>query len=173
MGIDANLAPAAKRATLTAMALKDHLDPRRARGNDLRLKGGQTVNPDGSLTTRESSDFLEGDPTAPTQTRITRSTSVPKRPCTMCRHFSYDKGQQFFDHEGVGQVPKSEGGIIKPGSDGRAKGELATGDGGIYDSDEYGFCRRWTFRFGRRAQLTHRFGTCEEWEAVGRFASQR
>ena len=166
------------------MAIRDHLDPRRIRGTDVRLEdagvapGGATANSDGTVSERFGSNFVgdseEGG--VPLTSKIVRSMDIPRQPCVMCRHFRYDSGQQFFDSEGLGQVSGPEGGFMRP--EGGTMQELATGEGGIYDSREYGACTRWSGRLARRwgfdsrrarSQLAHRFSTCEEWILLGKF----
>lgn len=109
------------------------------------------------------------------QKTLVRVGSVPKRPCATCTWFNHDKGQAFFDQEGLGQVPEEEGGFLKPGkvqlSAGRGRASIrpeggfpADGAGGPFDSTAYGWCELAGRRRRGSAQLTHQFQTCGGWE---------
>ena len=161
------------------MAALDHLDPRRVRGNDLRI-GARTSAVDGTVTDRAG--WGPGaDEGVPQCMRLARATEVPRRPCAVCTHFRHDRGQERMRIEGLVAVPAAEGGFIQPqeGYVVREMSDVATDPRMIYSPGEYGLClrwsgrlaRRWARRDDRRAQeaLTHRFSTCEEWAAVGRF----
>lgn len=130
--------------------------------------GSSTQDFDGAVSTRHGSDFVApqgGAPELPKSSTIARATSLPDNPCILCINFAYDKGQTFFDYEGVGEVSGAEGGFLRPKR--HPLFELHS-DGGAYDSREYGFC----LRSKRRPQLTHRFCTCEEWESKSRFQAK-
>jgi len=125
---------------------------------NLSREGVSTQDGDGAEVKRHGSDFVGG---LPRTSRITRTTEMPRRPCTACRYFRYDKGQAFMDYEGIADVPNKEGGFLKiantPLFEHRA-------DGGAYDSREYGTCTA----NRRNPQLTHRFCTCGKWRGVGK-----
>ena len=121
--------------------------------------GVVTRNADGGTTARFGYGGVDG---APQVSQIVQATEQPSSPCALCIHFAYDRGQNFFDREGLHTVPKTEGGFLQPGRTRMVDDVVA---GGAYDSREYGFCR--AARRGPR--LTHRFSTCEKWAAIGKF----
>ncbi len=122
--------------------------------------GDATEDFDGAVSSRQGHDFVA--PELPKASTIARATALPDNPCVLCVNFAYDKGQTFFDFEGIGEVAPKEGGFLRPKRNAIFDQHS---DGGPYDSREYGFC----LRSKRRPQLTHRFCTCEEWEAKGRY----
>ena len=129
-----------------------------------RLPGepeGASIDPtDAAVTTTRSADAAY-----PQRTTIVRTmTEIPEKPCVMCNHWRYDMGQNAYDRAGLVQVPEGEGGFLRPGT--RPLFEQHS-DAGAYDSREQGLCLKWSK--GNSFQLSHRFATCPEWSAKGRF----